>query len=128
VGHLRAPQGGTLAQRTVGIPFSDLDNLNLALVEAGLAEVYRGFPITDPYHPQYAAAEAAAHRPVAACGPSAHTTRVPAPTGAGWASAPHVERGNARPDLDQLADAEHTCQAKVIREAIELLLTRLKRP
>ena len=30
--------------------------------------------------------------------------------------------------LDQLADAEHTSRAELIREAIDLLLTRLKRP
>ncbi|MGH8068105.1 MAG: thermonuclease family protein [Candidatus Entotheonellia bacterium] len=47
-------------RRVLGTLFRDPDNLNLALVEAGLAEVYRGSPITDPYQPQYAAAEAAA--------------------------------------------------------------------
>jgi endonuclease YncB( thermonuclease family) len=48
------------ARCMLGTLFRDPDNLNLALVEAGLAEVYRGSPITDPYQPQYAAAEAAA--------------------------------------------------------------------
>ena len=47
-------------RRVLGTLFRDPDNLNLALVEAGLAEVYRGSTITDPYQPQYAAAEAAA--------------------------------------------------------------------
>jgi endonuclease YncB( thermonuclease family) len=42
--------------------FRDPDNLNLTLVEAGLAEVYRGSTIPDPYQLQYAAAEAVAHR------------------------------------------------------------------
>jgi metal-responsive CopG/Arc/MetJ family transcriptional regulator len=30
--------------------------------------------------------------------------------------------------LDQLADAEHTSRAELVREAIDLLLKRLKRP
>ena len=30
--------------------------------------------------------------------------------------------------LDQLADAEHTSRAELVREAIDHLLTRLKRP
>jgi endonuclease YncB( thermonuclease family) len=47
-------------RRVLATLFRDPDNLNLALVEAGLAEVYRGSTITDPYQPQYAAAEAAA--------------------------------------------------------------------
>jgi endonuclease YncB( thermonuclease family) len=46
----------------LGTLFGDPHNLNLALVEAGLAEVYRGSTITDPYQPQYAAAEAAAQQ------------------------------------------------------------------
>ncbi len=46
--------------------FRDRENLNLALVEAGLAEVYRGSGFTDPYHPQYAVAEATAQQ--AGCG------------------------------------------------------------
>jgi endonuclease YncB( thermonuclease family) len=48
------------ASRVLGTLFRDPDNLNLALVEAGLAEVYRGSTVTDPYQPQYDAAEAAA--------------------------------------------------------------------
>jgi micrococcal nuclease len=48
------------SRRVLGTLFRDSDNLNLAVVEAGLAEVYRGSTITDPYQPQYAAAEAAA--------------------------------------------------------------------
>jgi endonuclease YncB( thermonuclease family) len=48
------------ARRVLGTLFRDPDNLNLALVEAGLAEVYRGSTVTDPYQPQYDAAEAAA--------------------------------------------------------------------
>ena len=48
------------SRHVLGTLFRDPDNLNLALVEAGLAEVYRGSPITDPYQPQYAAAEVAA--------------------------------------------------------------------
>jgi endonuclease YncB( thermonuclease family) len=51
------------ARCMLGTLFRDPDNLNLALVEAGLAEVYRGSPITDPYQPQYAPAEAAARHP-----------------------------------------------------------------
>jgi endonuclease YncB( thermonuclease family) len=47
-------------RRVLGTLFRDPDNLNLALVEAGMAEVYRGSLLTDPYQPQYAAAEAAA--------------------------------------------------------------------
>jgi endonuclease YncB( thermonuclease family) len=47
-------------RRLLGTLFRDSDNLNLALVEAGLAEVYRGSTLTDPYQPQYAAAESAA--------------------------------------------------------------------
>lgn len=54
--------GSDRTRRVLGTLFSDLDNLNLALVEAGLAEVYRGSTITDPYRPQYAAAEAAAQQ------------------------------------------------------------------
>ena len=30
--------------------------------------------------------------------------------------------------LDQLADAEHTSRAELVREAIDVLLKRLKRP
>jgi endonuclease YncB( thermonuclease family) len=52
--------GSDRTRHMLGTLFSDLDNLNLALVEAGLAEVYRGSTIIDPYQPQYAAAEAAA--------------------------------------------------------------------
>lgn len=38
--------------------------------------------------------------PVAACGPSGRTPRVPALASAGWASAPHVEIENAGPVLE----------------------------
>jgi endonuclease YncB( thermonuclease family) len=48
------------ARRVLGTLFSEPDNLNLTLVEAGLAEVYRGSTLIDPYQPQYAVAEAAA--------------------------------------------------------------------
>jgi endonuclease YncB( thermonuclease family) len=48
------------ARCVLGTLFKDDDNLNLALVEAGLAEVHRGSPITDPFQPQYVAAEAVA--------------------------------------------------------------------
>jgi endonuclease YncB( thermonuclease family) len=48
------------ARRVLGTLFSESDNLNLTLVEAGLAEVYGGSSIIDPYQPQYVVAEAAA--------------------------------------------------------------------
>jgi endonuclease YncB( thermonuclease family) len=58
--------GADRTRRVLGTLFRDPDNLNLALVEAGLAEVYRGSTVTDPYQPQYDAAEAAAQ--AAGCG------------------------------------------------------------
>lgn len=51
----------------------------------------------------------------------------------GWAEDPlmmvtvHL-RKNQLVALDQLADAEHTSRAELVREAIDLLLTRLKHP
>jgi hypothetical protein len=39
----------------------------------------------------------------------------------------HVRKGQ-RAELDQLADAAHTIRAPLMREAIDRLLTRLKRP
>jgi endonuclease YncB( thermonuclease family) len=44
----------------LGTLFCGTVNLNLALVEAGLAEVDRGPAVGDPYHLQYEAAESAA--------------------------------------------------------------------
>jgi hypothetical protein len=38
----------------------------------------------------------------------------------------HVRKGQLAV-LDQLADAEHTSRAELVRQAIDLLLTRLKR-
>jgi predicted transcriptional regulator len=37
-------------------------------------------------------------------------------------------RKGQRAELDQLADAAHTTRAPLMREAIDRLLTRLKRP
>jgi endonuclease YncB( thermonuclease family) len=48
------------ARGLLGTLFCGTVNLNLALVEAGLAEVDRGPAVGDPYHLQYEAAESAA--------------------------------------------------------------------
>jgi metal-responsive CopG/Arc/MetJ family transcriptional regulator len=51
----------------------------------------------------------------------------------GWEEDPlvtvsvHVRKSQLT-ELDQLADAEHTSRAELVREAIDHLLTRLKRP
>jgi metal-responsive CopG/Arc/MetJ family transcriptional regulator len=39
----------------------------------------------------------------------------------------HVRKSQLT-ELDQLADAEHTSRAELVREAIDHLLTHLKRP
>jgi metal-responsive CopG/Arc/MetJ family transcriptional regulator len=51
----------------------------------------------------------------------------------GWEEDPlvtvsvHVRKSQLT-ELDQLADAEHTSRAELVREAIDHLLTHLKRP
>lgn len=51
----------------------------------------------------------------------------------GWEDDPLVTvslhlRKSQLATLDQLADAEHTSRAELVREAIDFLLKRLKRP
>ena len=51
----------------------------------------------------------------------------------GWEEDPLVTvsvhvRKRQLASLDQLADSEHTSRAELVREAIDLLLKRLKRP
>jgi Ribbon-helix-helix protein, copG family len=64
---------------------------------------------------------------------AAHVPRGGRPRKQGWEADPLVTvsvhlRKNQLAILDQLADAEHTSRAELIRQAIDLLLTRLKRP
>ena len=47
-------------QRLLSTIFLDGKDINLAMIEAGLAEVYRGPESGNPYKPQHQAAEAAA--------------------------------------------------------------------
>jgi endonuclease YncB( thermonuclease family) len=47
-------------QRLLSTVFIDGQDVNLAMIEVGLAEVYRGPESGNPYTPQYQAAEAAA--------------------------------------------------------------------
>ena len=47
-------------QRLLATIFVDGKDINLAMIEVGLAEVYRGPESGNPYTPQYQAAEAAA--------------------------------------------------------------------
>jgi micrococcal nuclease len=47
-------------QRLLSTIFLNGQDINLAMIEAGLAEVYRGPESSNPYKPQYKAAEAAA--------------------------------------------------------------------
>jgi endonuclease YncB( thermonuclease family) len=49
-------------QRLLATIVLDGKDINLAMLEAGLAEVYRGPESGNPYQPQYRAAEAAARR------------------------------------------------------------------
>jgi len=63
---------------------------------------------------------------------AAHVPRGGRPRKQGWEADPLVTvsvhlRKSQLAALDQLADAEHTSRAELIREAIDLLLTRLKR-
>jgi micrococcal nuclease len=46
--------------RLLGVRFMDGRNINLGMIEAGLAEVYRGPEEGNPYHAQFQAAEEAA--------------------------------------------------------------------
>jgi endonuclease YncB( thermonuclease family) len=73
------------ARRVLGTLFRDPDNLNLALVEAGLAEVYRGSSVTDPINHSTMRRKPPPNTPGAACGPSVRSTRVPARIGSGSA-------------------------------------------
>jgi hypothetical protein len=64
---------------------------------------------------------------------TAHVPRGGRPRKQGWEVDPLVTvsvhlRKSQLAALDQLADAEHTSRAELVREAIDLLLTRLKRP
>jgi metal-responsive CopG/Arc/MetJ family transcriptional regulator len=61
------------------------------------------------------------------------TPRGGRPRKQGWEEDPLVTvsvhlRKSQLTALDQLADAEHTSRAELVREAINLLLKRLKRP
>jgi endonuclease YncB( thermonuclease family) len=47
-------------KRLLSIIFLDRKDMNLAMIQAGLAEVYRGPESDNPYKPQYQAAENAA--------------------------------------------------------------------
>ena len=47
-------------KRLLSTMFIDGKDINLAMIEAGLAEVYRGPESDNPYKPQYQAAEEAA--------------------------------------------------------------------
>jgi metal-responsive CopG/Arc/MetJ family transcriptional regulator len=64
---------------------------------------------------------------------AAHVPRGGRPRKQGWEADPLVTvsvhlRKHQLAALDQLADAEHTSRAELIREAIDFLLTRLKHP
>jgi Ribbon-helix-helix protein, copG family len=64
---------------------------------------------------------------------AAHVPRGGRPRKQGWEADPLVTvslhlRKSQLATLDQLADAEHTSRAELIRKAIDLLLTRLNRP
>ena len=64
---------------------------------------------------------------------SAHMPRGGRPRTQGWDEDPLVTvsvhlRKSQLAALDQLADAEHTSRAELVRESIDLLLKRLKRP
>jgi hypothetical protein len=64
---------------------------------------------------------------------AAHMPRGGWPRKQGWEADPLVTvsvhlRKSQLAALDQLADAEHTSRAELIREAIDLLLTPSKRP
>jgi endonuclease YncB( thermonuclease family) len=48
-------------RRLLSTIFLDGKNINLAMIEAGFAEVYRGPESGNPYKPQYQAAEEASH-------------------------------------------------------------------
>ena len=52
--------GGDRYKRLLSTIFIDGNDINLAMIEAGLAEVYRGPESGNPYKPQYQAAEEAA--------------------------------------------------------------------
>jgi hypothetical protein len=64
---------------------------------------------------------------------AAHVPRGGRPRKQGWEADPlvtvslHLQKSQLA-TLDQLADAEHTSRAELIRKAIDLLLTRLNRP
>jgi ribbon-helix-helix CopG family protein len=64
---------------------------------------------------------------------AAHVPRGGRPRKQGWEADPLVTvsvhiRKSQLAVLDQLADAQHASRAELIREAIDLLLTHLKRP
>ena len=63
---------------------------------------------------------------------AAHTPRGGRPRKQGWEDDPLVTvslhlRKSQLTALDHLADAEHTSRAELVREAVNLLLRRLKR-
>ena len=81
-------------KRLLSTIFLDGKDINLAMIEAGLAEVYRGPESGNPYKPQYQAAEEPHDQGRKACGSWATSTRVPAPTASGWESVKHDARAS----------------------------------
>jgi endonuclease YncB( thermonuclease family) len=64
----------------------DGKDINLAMIEVGLAEACRGPESGNPYKQQDQAVEGAARSAKKGCGLKATATKVPAPTASGWGS------------------------------------------